>query len=282
MGVDEDGAGMLAEDVVLLGHQLLPGGIGGGIAVALGFLLQFQPAFVVGVLRLPERGRFAGMDQHRDAQLAAFGPDGIEAGIVDRHPRAVLIRHVETQVLVDLQPAGAVLHVGAELAQGLFLPAWFPHAAEIDIGEEDEAARRICLDVGDRLLQKRTLIQPEAQLAVRPLDAPESPPAQVDHHRHVQFIHFRSQFAEILSGHRPLVIVHVDERILGAGDGMFRHHQGGGGIVFLEREGLGEKGRCAETEQQDGGEQLHEVFLSFRFMVDIFCFTINNIYKYEF
>ena len=88
VGADEAGPRVLAENVLLLAHDLLPGRVDLGVAIAIGSLDELQQPLVVLVLGEPEGSRLAGVDQDRDAQLAALGPDRIEPGVVDRNPLA--------------------------------------------------------------------------------------------------------------------------------------------------------------------------------------------------
>ena len=63
--------------------------------------------------------------------------------------------------------------------------------------------------------------------------------AQVDHHAQVERVHVGDQLVEALRLQATrLMIVHVDERVLGALDRMLRDNQRGLGLVLLDRHGL--------------------------------------------
>ena len=138
MGVDELRLRMLLEHVVLLGQELLEGRELVGRAGALGKLLELEPALVVDVLGLEETARLGRVDQHRDPELAALRPDGIDPGIVHGHALPGTVDQRHPQVLVDLQAPGAGRDVLRELSGRPLAPAGLRDAGEVDVGEDHE------------------------------------------------------------------------------------------------------------------------------------------------
>ena len=65
------------------------------------------------------------------------------------------------------------------------------------------------------------------------------PATEVDHHPHVELFHFHYQVVEVHIWHAPLMVVDVDEGILGAGRGMLRDDETGRRVVvFKQHQGI--------------------------------------------
>ncbi len=212
MGVDEDRVRVLPKQIVLLGHDLLPGGILGRVTIPSGPLDQLVEAFVFPVSFLPELERIASVDENRNAELGARRPDRSQPRIVDRNPLSTAVRRVHAEALVDLEPSGPVGHVFGQPRGRSLGPAGLVDAPRRDVGEDDEPPRGGCLRSRDRILQIVGGVQIECRRAVLVLDPTEAPARQVDQDCHVQLVHLRHQLLEVLvATHAKLVVVDVDE-----------------------------------------------------------------------
>ncbi len=224
--------------MVLLGHQRLEGRVALRRTGALRELRELEPALVVLVDRLEEGARLAGMDEHRDAELARLAPEREDARVVHRHALAGGVLHLHAEVLEDLEPDGAaLLHVALELRRGALAPAGVTDAPEVHVGERHEPAgcdRAVRLDAGGQRVARA--------------------PAQVDHPAHVHGVHLADEARDLARRHADvLMAVHVDERELRARHRMRRDAERGARVVLLDRHRLG--GVALLGAQREGGEQ---------------------------
>ena len=227
---------------MLLSQDLLEGRVLLGRAGAAGKLLELQPPLVVLVLRLEEGTRLAGVDEHRDPELGALVPDGIQARIVDRHAPAARVGHGQAQVLEDLQAARAVAHVLGELRGGPISPPGRLNPLVVQVGEDDEAAGVAARQVAVALLE------------LGPLRT-----AQVHHHLEVDPVHVGHQAGGLLDGHVAiLVIVHVDERVLRAFWLVLGHDERGLRLVLLDRHRLRREARGRQRPHPEPQETKDE------------------------
>ena len=133
---------------------------------------QLEPALLESVVGLPKFCRVGGVNQHGDPQFAGFRPDRVETGIVDGDPIPIGVERAQPQALEDLQTGGPGGDIRFELGRRPLTPSGLAHTSKVDVGEKDEASRVVAGHV------------------LEPCDEARSASArQVDHDRHVEFIH---------------------------------------------------------------------------------------------
>src|SRR5215472_14312835 len=66
---------------------------------------QLLVTFIVPIYRIEEGFRIRDMNGYRDAQTAAFLPNGIESRIIHGDQLARLVVYLETEISQDFQPA---------------------------------------------------------------------------------------------------------------------------------------------------------------------------------
>ena len=80
--------------------------------------MQLLPAFVAGINRIKEGHRIGHVEEHGDVEGARFGPERIEAAVIDGHQGAVLVAHMQAKRLPNLEASGAGCHLGGEAFGG--------------------------------------------------------------------------------------------------------------------------------------------------------------------
>src|ERR1700730_7540445 len=104
---DKYGMRMFSENVMLLGDQRFPGWQPLLIITAIRMGGYFKPSFVIFIQGVPETFRIGRMYQYRNVEFAAFFPNGIKPRIINADKLILLILKGQTEILVNLQPAGS-------------------------------------------------------------------------------------------------------------------------------------------------------------------------------
>ncbi len=251
---------MFAKNVFLFRHQRFPWGFILRIAFSVGPKFQFKPAFIVFVVRLPELGGVGRMDEHGNLQLRAFLPDRIDAHVVHGHSFAGGIGDGHAETFINLQSLRAGLDVRFQLPYGALAPAVRSNAFKIDIGKPDEAGCAGAVRHCARTPKSVAVTDRPALRTVGALDPADSSPGQIDHDGHIQAVHVPYNLPPLIGVGPDLMIVHVDKRIPGAPDRMFRNFERRRWIVFFKTQFLG-RGRSGEQNKhrKDGYGLAHEV-----------------------
>ena len=121
----------------------------------IGMGLQFFPALVGFIQRIEEGHRIGHMDHHRPIEFGRRLPDRIEPRVVDLHQLVVMIAHVQSERLPDLQTLRAPLRLLAQTLRGpLRKPiALLGPGVPIHAAEDRKAIGRRLLEVIEMLLQ---------------------------------------------------------------------------------------------------------------------------------
>ncbi len=148
----------------------------------IGMALQLFPAFVRFIQRIEKRHRISHVDHHGPIEFRRRLPDGIEPRIVDLHQFAMMIAHVQSERLPDLQTLRAPLRL---LAQTLRRPLRKPIAllgpcVPIHAAKDGEAIGRGLLEMIEMFLKQ--------------FFAP--PAVEIDVLRHAGFIERRETFVQ--------------------------------------------------------------------------------------
>ena len=91
MRIDKGGLGMLRKYAVLLGDDLLKRCWVGSRSTAIWMKLEFQPAFIGGIHRLPKLGRIRSMNQYRNPKFPRFGPNWIQIRMVHGNTLSAIV-----------------------------------------------------------------------------------------------------------------------------------------------------------------------------------------------
>ena len=225
MGVDEDRLWVAGEEAVLLRDQLVPREIGLLGLVAVGAEFELEPTLVVLVHRLEEAGGITGVDEHGDLILGAHSPDAVEARVVGFDALALAVLEHHAEVLPDLEADGAGFDVGFDLGGGAGGKIGIVESGVVDVGHDGEAAGGGGLHRGDGV---------DHPFAVAAADG------RVDERAHVEAVHVGDEPLDSIRGDVAVVGVDVDERKFGAGGLMLGDAEGGLGVEFLDRNGLGD------------------------------------------
>ena len=157
------------------------------------------------------------------SSFAHRSQDRIEPRVVHGHAHALGVLQGQAQVLEDLQAPRAVLNVARELRRRLLAPARRVDARVVEVGEDHEAPGVAA-----------------GKVAVPGLELGSLPSAQIHHDPHVKAVHVGDQLRGVRRGDvGVLVVVDVDEPVLGEGRMVLGHHQRRLGFVLLDRQGLG-------------------------------------------
>lgn len=116
-------------------------GRGAGLRLPVRMGLQFQPALVIFIQRVPKRAWVRGMDQHGNMKLPTFFPDGIQSRRIDRNSLSLVILEFHPQVLIDLQPSRSIADIRLQLLYCTLRPALLPKMRERNIRELDDPVR---------------------------------------------------------------------------------------------------------------------------------------------
>ena len=163
-----------------------------------------------------ERHRIGRVDQHRDAQAPARGPDRIQARVVNGHHAPGTIGDGQPEVLEDFQSGHARRLRAFEHLDVIGREGRLVDAAEVEVGEYDQPARRRIV------ISRHHAIELRAEAA-----------AQVHRPLHAKIVHGLQQRRRV-DARRPMgVDVRRGElRLLHAG---LARDERGRGVVGLQR-----------------------------------------------
>ena len=141
--------------------------------------------------------------------------------MIDRHPVAIRIAHVDTEVLEELQAGGPRRDVPLELRRGARAEAGADAASEVEVREADHAVGMVARgNRVDATLQRRT-----------------GAAAQVDEHLQVECVHVLDDPVPAVDGDAGTVMtVDVDHGVPRAGDRTLLDDEGRARRVLLYRQ----------------------------------------------
>src|SRR5690606_27375472 len=110
-------------------------------------------------------------------------PNRSNPQVVNGHAPTFAVTYCHPQILEDLQSTCPHLHILLELSKRAGCPIGIINTGEVNIREYNESAGIVLPDIAQRALQ--------VSIASTP------PSTQIDHYRHVEFIHLRQQSTQV-------------------------------------------------------------------------------------